>query len=91
MEHPAIIELRKLMNDNKVIDNWTKKWLIEVTHSQPVLDKKYITGEYHDVICQHITKESADKLIEKQGVGFDISDHTYTANMLCLKQGKRNF
>jgi hypothetical protein len=92
--HPAIKELLAIVRERSelqrhaLVIQWKNKWIEEVQSRQLVLNKKKLSTEDHDMLCEHVVKQGLDQLIEDNLVSFDITDNYYSSRMLVLRNEK---
>lgn len=90
-KHPAIKELLEIVRLRSELERharviqWKNKWIEEVENRQLVLNKKKLSSEDHDMICEHIVKQGIDQIIEEKLVAFDINDRYYASKMVVLR------
>lgn len=100
MKHPAIKELYEIIKkkdwtefcpekDREVLLNaWVAKWLTTVEADQLIMDKKFLTSEYSDVIKERLAQNLAESLTE-ECVSFTIKDRKIEANLIGLRRKEK--
>ena len=51
-------------NRVQALDMWIEKWVVPVSYTQPVVDTKYLTSEFSDVIKTRITQNIVEDVVE---------------------------
>lgn len=70
MKHVCVRELKDLVKvpDDKLrtelLEEWMRRWLMEVEFFQDVVDSKYLTSEYSDLIKTKLAQNIAEDLVE---------------------------
>lgn len=89
--HKAIDELISLVGDKQLIDNWAKKWILNVTHDQKVINKHQVSIDYHDYICRHVGINCLDKAMDEECLKIDIKSNSYNGTLTCFRQKEKKF
>lgn len=99
-QHPAIAELYKLIQKKdwsefypekirqQMLDMWVEKWITSVEYSQSVVDTKYLSIEYNDVIKTKIAQSISDDLME-ECVDYDIKDREILGEVTALRRERK--
>jgi hypothetical protein len=99
-KHPAIKELYEIIkkedwtsfcpekNRAELLEKWEQKWLANVDSTQLIMDKKYLTSDYSDMIKEKMAQNLAEQLTE-ECVQFNITDRSIKAQMLGIRRKER--
>jgi hypothetical protein len=93
-KHPAIrelfsiVRLRSELERHAQLIQWKNRWIEPIESRQLVLNKKKLSSEDHDMLCEHVVKQSIDRIIEEKLVNFDITDNYYASSMMVLRNEK---
>lgn len=100
MRHPAIAELYEIIKKEDwtsfcpekirrdLLDVWITKWLVAPSAEQLVMDKKYLTIEFSDIVKERLAQNLAESLTE-ECVSFTIKDRKIEANMIGLRRKEK--
>lgn len=99
-KHPAIEQLIEIMktpdwstfcperNRMELLNNWEKRWLVDVTYSQSVVSTKYLTSEYDDIIKLQLTQKLAEDLAEDCTI-FSKESKNISAKMCAFRRKEK--
>jgi hypothetical protein len=97
VKHDAIKELYKILKiedytsycpefkREQELDKWVSRWLIEKETSQLVMNKKYLTSEFSDIIKTKMAENLAIELVE-DCVKFKTEDRKIAATILSFRR-----
>ena len=100
MRHPAIKELFEIIKtqdwtsfcperDRQVLlEKWEQKWVSIVETEQLIMDKKYLTSEFSDIIKERMAQNLAEQLTE-ESVTYTITDKKIKAQMLGIRRKEK--
>jgi len=90
----AIDELKVLIEDDNVYNRraflqaWLRNHVKVVKPTQLIFNKRIITTEHHDYICDTLVHRCLDEVIEANCVEFEIGEKEYSAEMIFFKRKK---
>lgn len=99
MKHPALDELRKIMqikdwtefcperDREDALQLWAEKWLIEVEQSQSVVDAKYLDSDSSDFVKYRMGQVLGEALTE-ECVTFKTTARKISGHLLGIRRGK---
>lgn len=99
MKHPALDELRKIMqledwtsfcpekNREEALAKWIEKWVVEVERSQLVVDPKYLDSESMDFVKYRMGQVLGEALTE-DCVTFKTEARKVSGHLLGIRRGK---
>ena len=67
------------------LEKWVKENTCTVKASISVVNKKNISTEYHDILCQTLVNTVLHDIIEKNMCIFDITDKKYSTEITAIK------
>jgi hypothetical protein len=100
MKHPAIKELYEIIKKEDwtsfcperdrqaLLEKWEQKWLTSVDAEQLVMDKKYLTSEFSDMVKERLAQNLAESLTE-ECVQFTITDRKVKAQLFGLRRKEK--
>lgn len=100
MKHDALTELRAIIKitdwssfcpeklREELLEDWVKRWLIELEHSQSVVSTKYLDSEYSDIIKLKLAQAQAEDLAENC-ISYKTADKRITANMVSFRRKEK--
>jgi hypothetical protein len=99
MKHPAIAELYDIIKKEDwtsfcpektratLLEKWEQKWIASVEADQLVMDKKYLTSEFSDMVKERLSQNLAELLAE-ECVTFTITDRKVKAQLFGIRRKK---
>lgn len=90
MKHEAIRELKDISKlpdqvREEQLDAWIDRWVVPVEFTQDVVDSKYLTSEYNDVIKTRLAQNMAEDLAETC-VGYVTKKKSITGTMIAIRR-----
>lgn len=70
------------------LDKWCKNWLVDIEYQQSVLDTKYLTGEYNDIIKLKLAQSLAEDLAE-ECTQFKVEDRKISAQVCAFRRKEK--
>lgn len=98
--HPAIKELYKLIQKKdwsefypektrqQILEMWIEKWIVPVEFSQSVIDTKYLTSEFDDIIKTKLGQGITDELMN-DCITYNTKDREITGTCVALRREKK--
>lgn len=94
-ELKAIIEIKDdpqwqySKSRNKALNQWLDKWLAEIEVSQLVMNTKYMTSEFQDVIKEQLARNCQEQLAEEV-IEYTTTNNKVQSKMLALRKKPRS-
>jgi hypothetical protein len=100
MKHPAIRELYEIIKKEdwtsfcpekdrrELLEKWEARWVSSVEAEQLVMDKKYLTSEFSDMVKERLAQNLAEGLTE-ECVHFTITDKKVKAQLVGLRRKEK--
>ncbi len=97
MKHDALTELLAIIKlpdwssfcpeklREEQLDDWCKRWIVDIEFSQDVVNTKYLTSEYNDLIRTKLAQSLCEDAAE-EAVTYKVLDKRITANMCALRR-----
>jgi len=97
MKHEALRELRALIKlpdwtefcpeklREQLLNEWVERWIEDVEYSQSVVNTKYLTAEYNDIIKIKLAQSLAEEAAETC-VSYKTVDKKITASMCAFRK-----
>jgi hypothetical protein len=71
------------------LDKWCKNWVVDLEYSQAVVDTKYLTGEYNDIIKYKLAQTIAEDLSE-ECTQYNIEDKKISAQVCAFRRKEKS-
>jgi hypothetical protein len=101
VKHPALKELYEIIKKEdwtsfcpektraELLEKWEQKWITSVESEQLVMDKKYLTSEFSDMVKERLAQNLAESLAE-ECVTFTITDRKVKAQLFGIRRKEKN-
>lgn len=98
MKHEALKELRDLIklpdwntvcpekNRLEQLEYWFDRWIVEAEYSQSVVDTKYLTSEFNDVIKLKLAQSLGEESLAENCISYKTQEKKITASMCSLRR-----
>jgi hypothetical protein len=96
----ALDQLRKIaqMTDQKhwrstemrerALEEWIESWLVEVSYEQSVLNQKFMTSDFEDLLKERVGKHLFDETME-EAVQITKGKNNIKGNLVCLRRKQK--
>lgn len=100
MDNQAIKELRKIIKipDQKhfhrtkvresALEDWINSWIVETEESQLVLNSKFFTTEFRDILKERLGAKIIDRLMEDM-IHINADANKITATLVAIRRKKK--
>ena len=97
----ALKELRQIikMRDQKAflptkireeaLEEWIRRWIVETSYSQSILNPKALTSEMEDMLKEHVTRQLVETLTEEVA-SFKRENKSLSAEMVAIRRKPTN-
>lgn len=97
MKHDALKELRAIINlpdwssfcpeklREEKLNEWFERWIVELEFDQSVVDAKFLTSEYNDLIKMKLAESMAEDLAE-DCVSYKVQKKKITGTMVAFRR-----
>lgn len=91
MKHPALLELRDLVNvpdhelRSQLLEHWFDRWTIPLEFTQAVVNTDVLESEHADLVKIHLARSLAEDLAE-DCVSYEMRPKRVTASMVGIRR-----
>lgn len=82
MQEPDLTKRVILMND------WWNSWILEIEQNQLVLDSRYLSSEFHDMLKTRLSEKMLE-IITEDCVNYDVSTTNITSTLIAIRRRKK--
>lgn len=95
--HPGIEKLLEISKDNdslsreKKLKQWINTWIVEVDHTQSVINKSVLSTEEIDFVWNWVSNQCVEKLLDDNIADTSSNNTSFTAKIVALRSPNAKF